>query len=77
MPGRGFFASFPHYRNVFDSLAARDDLVTVFGHSERSDPSLAGPALWTAMIRGDQVSGWRVHEDTPATRKQPAVPDSR
>lgn len=66
---RGFFDSFPDYRNVFDSLTARDDLVTVVGHSVCSEPSLAGPALWTARIRDGKVAEWHVYEDTPQVRE--------
>ncbi|MCX5011724.1 nuclear transport factor 2 family protein [Streptomyces sp. NBC_00555] len=73
---RGFFESFPDYRNVFDSLTAREDVVTVVGHSVCSEPSLAGPALWTARIRNGEVAEWRVHEDTPQVREQLAVQDA-
>jgi ketosteroid isomerase-like protein len=67
---RGFFESFPDYRNVFTSIAVRGDLVTIVGHSVCADPRLAGPALWTAMIRNSQVAEWRVHLDTPDIRAQ-------
>ncbi|MFD9332564.1 nuclear transport factor 2 family protein [Streptomyces sp. NPDC060065] len=70
---RGFFESFPDYRNVFASLAARDDVVTAVGHSVCSEPSLAGPALWTARIRNDKVVEWRVYADTPEVREQLGV----
>ncbi|UUU40000.1 nuclear transport factor 2 family protein [Streptomyces sp. NBC_00162] len=73
---RGFFESFPGYRNVFDSLTAREDVVTVVGHSVCSEPSLAGPALWTARIRNGEVAEWRVYEDTPQVREQLAVQDA-
>ena len=65
---RGFFESFPDYRNVFTSFAVRGDLVTIVGHSVCADPRLAGPALWTATIRNSQVAEWRVHPDTPDIR---------
>lgn len=65
---RGFFDSFPDYRNVFTSLTARDGVVTIVGYSVCADPRLAGPALWTATIRGELVAEWRVHADTPQVR---------
>jgi ketosteroid isomerase-like protein len=65
---RGFFDLFPDYRNVFTSLTANDDVVSIVGYSECADPSLAGPALWTARVRGETVTEWRVHTDTPDTR---------
>ncbi|WP_404961254.1 nuclear transport factor 2 family protein [Streptomyces sp. 147326] len=74
---RGFFASFPDYRNAFASLTAREDVVTVVGHSVCSEPGLEGPALWTARIRDGQVVEWRVHEDTPDVRRRLAVQEGR
>jgi ketosteroid isomerase-like protein len=71
---RGFFESFPDYRNVFTSFAIRGDLVTIVGHSVCAEPSLAGPALWTATIRDGRVARWRVHPDTPEVRARLAGP---
>ena len=65
---RGFFGSFPDYRNIFTSLTAKDDMVTIVGCSECAEPSLAGPALWTAKIQGEAVTEWRVYLDTPEVR---------
>ena len=66
---RGFFQAFPDYRNVFSALSARDDVVTIVGHSVCAEPSLAGPALWAATVRSGQVAEWRVFEDTPRARQ--------
>jgi ketosteroid isomerase-like protein len=74
---RGFFESFPDYRNVFASVVARGDLVTIVGHSECSEPGLSGPALWTATIRGGNVAEWRVHDDTPEAREHLGVSGRR
>jgi ketosteroid isomerase-like protein len=57
---RGFFDAFPDYRNVFASLVADGDIVTAAGHSECSEPALAGPARWTATIRDGKVARWQV-----------------
>ena len=73
---RGFFQAFPDYRNIIESLTARGDLVVLAGHSVCPQPALAGPALWTAMIRDGRVAEWRVYEDTPQTRHQLAIPDA-
>jgi len=67
---RGFFASFPDYRNVFAELTEHGDVVAVVGHSVCAEPSLAGPALWTARITDGKVAEWRVHTDTPGNRAQ-------
>jgi ketosteroid isomerase-like protein len=72
---RGFFGSFPDYRNVFTSLTARDDVVTIVGYSECADPRLAGPALWTATIQGELVAEWRVYADTRQMRARLGIPD--
>jgi ketosteroid isomerase-like protein len=65
---RGFFDSFPDYRNIFDTLVVVDDVVIVVGRSTCSDARLAGPALWSAKTRDAKLSEWRVYEDTPANR---------
>jgi ketosteroid isomerase-like protein len=65
---RGFFMSFPDYRNVFDSLAVEDNRVVVVGRSSCSDIRLDGPALWAARASDDKLAEWRVYEDTPANR---------
>jgi ketosteroid isomerase-like protein len=65
---RGFFESFPDYRNVFTSFTVRGDLVTIVGYSVCSEPNLAGPAVWTARTCDDRVAEWRVYLDTPDAR---------
>jgi LmbE family N-acetylglucosaminyl deacetylase len=58
---RGFFASFPDYRNVFDDVRADGaGLVEVRGRSECSTVELAGPAVWRVVVRGGLVEEWRV-----------------
>jgi ketosteroid isomerase-like protein len=71
---QGFFESFPDYRNVFSSLTARESMVTIVGHSVCSEPSLDGPALWTATVRENKITQWRVYADTPQTRDELAIP---
>lgn len=60
---RGFFASFPDYRNVFDDV--RGDgagSVDVRGRSECAEPALRGPARWHAEVRDGLVVLWQVSE---------------
>lgn len=71
---RGFFDSFPDYRNVFTSLTAQADVVAIVGYSECSQPGLAGPALWAATVRGVLVAEWRVYDDTSGNRVRLGVP---
>jgi ketosteroid isomerase-like protein len=65
---RGFFASYPDYRNVFTRVQAVGDLVAIAGYSVCSYGPLDGPALWSARVRDGLVSEWRVYEDTPENR---------
>src|SRR5262249_3974990 len=65
----GFFALFPNYRNIFERVESRQDLVAIMGRSTCSEPQLDGPALWTAKVRGEQVAEWRVYTDTPENRR--------
>jgi SnoaL-like domain len=58
---RGFFAAFPDYRNIFETLT--DDghgVVTVGGRSVCSVAVLDGPARWRAEVIGALVDEWRV-----------------
>jgi ketosteroid isomerase-like protein len=65
---RGFFEAYPDYRNHFESFVDDHDAVTVIGHSECSEPSLVGPALWRVTVREGLVATWSVSEDTPGNR---------
>ena len=56
----GFFAAFPDYRNVFETMTADGDTVRVTGRSVCAEPALAGPAVWTVTVREGKVSRWQV-----------------
>lgn len=64
---RVFFAEFPDYQNVFASARTDGEVVTVVGHSECSEPALAGPAIWTVVVRDGLVARWQVSVDSPET----------
>jgi ketosteroid isomerase-like protein len=70
---RGFFESYPDYRNVFENVNVRDGVVIIVGHSVCSDKRLDGPALWTAKVLDGKVAEWRVYDDTPENRAQLGV----
>ena len=60
---RGFFAAFPDYRNVFTLVSnAGGGVGEIAGHSECSEPVLAGPARWQAIVVNGLVDEWRVYE---------------
>ena len=64
---RGFFATFPDYRNVFEDVVdAGDGSVLVRGRSECSVATLAGPAEWRAEVVGGRVDVWQVAHVGPA-----------
>ena len=48
----------------------------IVGYSRCAEPSLAGPALWTATIDGEVVTEWRVYADTPQTRAVLGIPST-
>lgn len=68
---RSFFAGYRGYRNVFEAVSARGKNVTVSGYSTcPGHPELEGPALWMAVVDGEQVLEWRVYEDSAAVRRR-------
>lgn len=66
---RGFFQSFPDYKNIFENITAEKNVVKIIGYSTCSNPVLEGSAIWTAKIKEDKVSEWRVYEDNSDNRK--------
>ncbi len=72
---RGFFDSFPDYRNHFETLTSRGERVFVLGRSTCSFAPLDGPALWSAVIRGDRVADWQVSSDDASSRRALGLSD--
>jgi ketosteroid isomerase-like protein len=68
---QGFFAAYPHYRNVFTMMTVLGDVVMIVGYSVCADALLAGPAVWTATIDGDRVRIWQVSEAESPTADSP------
>ena len=66
---RAFFEQFPDYRNVFERVLSRGNLVVMAGYSTCSFGPLDGPALWTARVSAEKVEEWRVYDDTPQNRQ--------
>jgi hypothetical protein len=68
---RGFVDAFPDYRNDWLKLRCVGTVLIVLGRSVCStEPTLDGPAIWTATTADDKVSEWRVYQDTPANRRR-------
>ena len=57
---REFFKKYPDYRNKFTSVTVQDNIVVMIGYSTCSIKQLDGPNIWTAKIRGERVSEWKV-----------------
>lgn len=57
---REFFKKYPDYRNIFTCVTIQDNIVVMVGYSMCSFKPLDGPNIWTAKIRGERVSEWRV-----------------
>jgi hypothetical protein len=70
-----FFGAFPDYRNHFERVMLAGSEAVIIGYSVCSDIRLAGPALWTAKIKGELIAEWRVYEDTSANRALLRVTD--
>jgi predicted SnoaL-like aldol condensation-catalyzing enzyme len=64
-----FFEVFPGYKNTFTRVESRENLVVILGHAFWSQEQPYDPAIWTASIRDDLVSEWRIYADTEANRK--------
>lgn len=63
-----FFNSYPDYRNIFQIVYVRNDLVIMLGYSVCSHDPLEGPAIWSAKLRDGRLSEWRVYLDNPENR---------
>lgn len=72
---KGFCSAFPDYRNHFERMISTGSKVVIVGSSICSDPRLAGPAPWQAVISGDRIDEWRVFQDSPACRLALGIPD--
>jgi ketosteroid isomerase-like protein len=66
---RGFFESFPDYRNEFDDVSdAGAGVVVARGRSVCSFVPLVGPAEWRAVVLGGRVDVWKVSEPASGSR---------
>jgi len=58
---RYFFEKYPDYRNELTHVMVQDNVVVMVGYSRCSYKPLDGSNVWTAKIRGERVSEWRVY----------------
>jgi ketosteroid isomerase-like protein len=57
---RDFFERYPDYRNDFNCVTVQDGIVVMVGRSICSFKLLNGSNVWTAKVKGNKVSEWRV-----------------
>jgi ketosteroid isomerase-like protein len=65
-----FFNQFPDYKNVFNRVESRDNLVIIIGYAKWSKESTDDHVIWTAKIEDDLVAEWRIYEDTEENRRK-------
>ena len=64
-----FFRKYPEYRNIFDEIIIKDNLVIMFGHSICSNKKLSLNGIWIAKIKDGKVVEWKVYHDDLNNRK--------
>jgi predicted SnoaL-like aldol condensation-catalyzing enzyme len=65
-----FFEMFPDYKNAFNRVESKDNLVTILGYAYWSQKAPYDPAIWTATIVNDLVQEWRIYVDTEVNRRR-------
>lgn len=65
-----FFEMFSRYKNTFERVESRDNLVVILGFAYWSEENQHDPAIWTATIVNDLVAEWRIYHDTEENRKK-------
>jgi len=64
-----FFEMCPDYKNHFNRVESREDIVCVVGYSTCSIKSVDGPALWRVRVENDLISEWQILEDNEDNRE--------
>ncbi|MFW9828033.1 MAG: hypothetical protein ACFFEY_10595 [Candidatus Thorarchaeota archaeon] len=66
-----FFTNYPTYRNYFNIVESRGNLVILLGYAKWYKDSLEKHyAIWTAKIKNNQVEIWQIYEDTDDNRSK-------
>jgi ketosteroid isomerase-like protein len=64
-----FFDMCPDYKNHFNRIESKEDVVCIVGFSTCSNKLVDGPALWRVLVENDLITEWQVLEDTEDNRK--------
>lgn len=65
-----FFEMVPAYRNTFDRVESKGNLVIIVGHAFWSDEQPYDPGIWTAKVENDRVAEWRIYDDREENRRK-------
>ncbi|UCF62566.1 MAG: nuclear transport factor 2 family protein [Anaerolineaceae bacterium] len=65
-----FFKSFPDYKNTFEKVESRGDLVILYGFATWEKGSDPDYAIWTARVESDLVAEWRIYEYTGENKRK-------
>jgi hypothetical protein len=63
-----FFDMCPDYKNHFNRIESKVDIVSVVGFSTCSNKLVDGPALWRVRVENDLISEWQILEDIDDNR---------
>ena len=64
-----FFIMFPEYKNSFNRIESRGNLVVLYGYAKWKKDDDPDYAIWTATIENDHVAEWRIYENSEANQK--------
>lgn len=67
---KNFFTSYPDYKNTFNKIESRDNIVIITGHAYWSEENSFDPAIWVAIIEENLVAEWRIFYNTEENRKK-------
>jgi ketosteroid isomerase-like protein len=65
-----FFDLFPKYKNTFERVELRGDIVIMIGFAYWSEENQHDPAIWTATIENDLIAEWHIYYDTEENREK-------
>ena len=65
-----FFKMSPYYKNTFNRIESKENLVVILGYAYWSQKQPHDPAIWTATIVDDLVAEWRIYADNEENRKR-------
>lgn len=65
-----FFEIYPEYQNHFESFYRDGNQLIITGSTETSYSDLKGNFIWTAEIKNDLISEWRIYDDNEENRSK-------